>query len=1201
MKIKIVLFTVLCLLAVSFMASAQKTKRVPKKNKIAKHDGMLMAIMQEKELTKDPALGVVPHERILTARAVQQQKFAQQDLMRAVPGMQWEERGPNNVGGRTRGLIFDRSDVTNKKVWAAGVDGGVWRCNDITLAVPTWTKVDDFWGNMAVTTLAQDPSNNSVIYAGTGEGWFNVDAVRGLGIWKTSNGGTTWSQLASTATTPRFHFVQKIVVGGTGTVFACTRDSGLQRSTNGGVSWTRVLGTGLFTSVTQRAADVEIGANGNIYCTMGIFGSDGIYRSTNNGTSWTKIYTSTGTEGRIEIACAPSNQDTMYALIHSLTTNGIGKIMRTSNATAAIPTWTNLTLPNWCDQGSTTTDFTRQQAWYDLIAAVHPTNAATVYIGGVDIMRSTNSGASFTQMTRWSTFMCGTIPVIHADIHAITFAPGSGTRIIAGTDGGVYYTNDGGTTFAQKNNGYNVTQFYASAMHPTNANEFLAGAQDNGSQRFTAAGINATTMVTGGDGAFCHIDQTTPNTQITSYVFNNWFVSTTGGGGPWVQRFKNNNGQFINPSDYDNTADIMYSGNTAGSYFRWLTPATNGASTSVTVTAFSGGSITSVAISPTVANRVYFGLSNGRVVFVDNAHTASGTVAGTLIRTGTGSVSCVEVQTTNENHILVTYSNYGVTSVFETINLGGLWTAVEGNLPDMPVRWAMFDPRNSDWALLATELGVWSTDDLNGATTDWTPTNNNLANVRVDHFQFRASDRVISAATHGRGLFTAKLPADLFVKDMTGDVGIEPNPDPTSVYWNSQDIWVCKSGTTCLSHANPEFGQVNTVRVRVNNRGGLASAGGGNEVLKVYWAKASSGLSWPNPWTGVGALGCGTLPMGNLIGAQNIPVIAAGGSTIMNFSWSPPNFASYAGCFGADAAHFCLLARIETNTVSPFGMTFPETTNLWQNVKNNNNIAWRNVTIENVIPRMATGGVFVYRSGVLLEGSKFSDRPSNGVNLHFTVPEEEAQEDVFKFANMYIDLTPRLHEAWLANGAKGDDIEVVFDPETRMPLVHLLSAKAVIRDLPLRDDDQIQIVLQTEQFLPIDDGKGRTLHMGMHDDKDEPIGGETWLFNPPNLGDENPEQTDPKVKLRKQPITRSPITPALDVKVGVQERTLTVFTTNEALRNYELTDLSGNVLKKGTLSKSKKLDASGIPGGMYILNLYDNQRKLQSAKRVLIQ
>ncbi len=160
------------------------------------------------------------------------------------------------------------------------------------------------------------------------------------------------------------------------------------------------------------------------------------------------------------------------------------------------------------------------------------------------------------------------------------------------------------------------------------------------------------------------------------------------------------------------------------------------------------------------SNRVYFGLSNGSVVRVDNANTGT-SLTGTVIRTGAGSVSCIAIDPANEDHMLVTYSSYSVTSIYESLNAtqaSPTWTAVEGNLPDMPVRWAMFDPRNSDWALIATDLGVWSTDNLNGASTDWAPTNTSLANVRVDMLQYRSSDRTIAAATHGRGLFTAIVP-----------------------------------------------------------------------------------------------------------------------------------------------------------------------------------------------------------------------------------------------------------------------------------------------------------------------------------------------------------------------------------------------------------------------------------------------------------
>jgi hypothetical protein len=617
-------------------------------------------------------------------------------------------------------------------------------------------------GNLAISALAQDPSNFQNIYAGTGEGWYNLDAIQGLGIWKSTDGGATWAQLASTNIST-FGFVQKIVVTNTGVVLAATRSGGIQRSTDGGATWTKVLGSGTGGGITNRAADLEIAANGNIYASAGIFSVDGIYRSSDAGATWTKIYSSGADEYRIEIACAPSNLDKVYALIMDAdgpNQYGIKKVISTSNATAGSPTWTTLTNPNWCDQGSVSNDFTRGQAWYDLIAVVDPADENTLFAGGVDIMKTTNGGTSWSQSSRWSSFGGCSGTTIHADIHSIIYKPGSSSEILVGNDGGIFRSTDGGGSYTSRVTGYNVTQYYACAIHPSSTNYFLAGAQDNGTQKFTAAGVNTATTVTGGDGAFCHIDQTNGNLQITSYVYNNYYVSTNGGTS-FTQRFFGNTGSFINPTDYDDNADILYGGNDPGTFFRWNDAGTGGTNTdNVTVTNFAGAEVMHVTASPITANRVYFGLDNGSLVRVDNAHTGT-TIAGIIIKTGVGSVSSIAIDPVDENHMLVTYSNYGVTSIFESFNAtqaSPAWTSVEGNLPDMPVRWAMFDPRNSDWALLATELGVWSTADLDGGATDWDPTNTGLANVRVDMLQYRSSDRTIAAATHGRGLFTAVVP-----------------------------------------------------------------------------------------------------------------------------------------------------------------------------------------------------------------------------------------------------------------------------------------------------------------------------------------------------------------------------------------------------------------------------------------------------------
>ncbi|HKH60110.1 MAG TPA: T9SS type A sorting domain-containing protein [Flavitalea sp.] len=777
----------------SFLISCHK-----KHKKSAKYDNIQKLMEQEFERTKDPLLNVVPTDRLLEAIEVRDAKLNAvqtlsgiQSVNTAVSGITWQERGPGNVGGRTRALWFDLSDAANgyKKVWAGGVGGGLWYTNDITVASPVWNKVNDALENIAISCFVQSTTNPQIMYFGTGEGWENVDAVRGLGIWKTMDGGANWTRLTSTST---FYFIQDLLIDNNGHLYAALRSNdqgggsvGIQKSTDGGNTWTQVLDNSFAKS--SRGADLELAANGDIYASMGTVTSNGgIYRSifathtsnTGNSGTWTNITpNAAGTITdpnnfwqRIEIACAPSDANTVYALFmgHGSNYDNCESIQRYN---AASNSWTACTVPTIVDQGSGSV-FTRFQTFYNLIAAVDPNNANSLYIGGVDALRSKDGGSSWDQMTTWS--LAGAVGFtpnqnVHADHHAIQFAPGSSSRAIWGTDGGVYYTSNANIngagnkpTFTSKSSGYNVTQYYSVAMHPSNSNYFLAGAQDNGTHKFSSSGINNVSLASGGDGGLCHIDRDDPSIQISSYVLNNYYVSTDGGIN-FVARSKNDRGRFINPTDYDDAANILYCGDSAKSFFRWTNPAADGTAENVLVSAFGNSAVTHVAVSPSTVNRVYFGLANGSVVRVDNANSGT-SLTGTVVKTGTGWVSCIAVDPANEDHMLVTYSNYGaaMVNVFESTNAlaaSPVFTSVEGDLPDMPVRWAMFDPRNSDWALLATELGVWSTDNLNaGATTNWSPTNSGLANVRVDMLQYRTSDQTIVAATHGRGLFTAVLP-----------------------------------------------------------------------------------------------------------------------------------------------------------------------------------------------------------------------------------------------------------------------------------------------------------------------------------------------------------------------------------------------------------------------------------------------------------
>ncbi len=747
------------------------------KSKVPRKDRMDLAWEQEFELTKDPQLNEVPRERLLKAWQYQQSLLQQQSGLgkAAIPGVSWVERGPNNCGGRTRTLLVDKNDPTRKTVWAGAVAGGLWKTTDITQTAPNWTPFNDFFQNLAITHIDQAPNNGQIMYFCTGEGNNNLDAVRGLGVWKSNNGGNTWNQLSSTNNAD-FHFCQKIVSIGNGDTVLVLTKAGLYRSANGGNTFTRVLGSSISGAGGNIAYDLEVMRNGTMYVTMSSGTSNGgtMHKSFNAGVTWTTPLTlpSYFTKDEMEIAVADNDTNVIYSLVES--GGRIVRIIKSTNAGLSFDT--TATYPIDADPGvsqaANIRDFSRGQGWYDLSLAVDPNNVNVVVVGGVDLFKTSNGGSTWQQLSHW--YGGFGYQEVHADQHYVCFAPGNSNVCYFTNDGGMYVSTNftqSGPTITSKELNYNSTQFYACDIHPNaGSNQYLGGTQDNGSHALNSPNIGSSIEVTGGDGAFCHIDQDQPQFWFTSYVYTSYYRSSNGGTSfSSALNTSQNIGSFISPSDYDDTNNKMYLAGNNGFFVRWDNPQTGNSLIFDTVAAFNNGRVTHVKVSPNTNNRVYFGLNNGRIVRVDNAHILAG--VDTHINNGAGmpstSVSCIEVEQGNENHIVVTYSNYGVNSVWETKNGGTSWASIEGNLPDMPIRWALFNPNKNWQMMLATELGVWTTDSIRGTTTDWQPSNSGFANVRTDMLKMRAFDKQVVAATHGRGMYTSNVfmppAADFFV------------------------------------------------------------------------------------------------------------------------------------------------------------------------------------------------------------------------------------------------------------------------------------------------------------------------------------------------------------------------------------------------------------------------------------------------------
>ena len=688
-----------------------------------------------------------------------------------VDAFTWVERGPNTdvsgpsngntrannaiTSGRIDAILVDASDATGKTLFAGGRGGGLWKTNDITVSPANWTLVNDFLLNQSIAAICQDPTNLDIMYMATGESFGAGGAIRGNGVFKSIDHGLTWAQLLSTTS---YLYCTRILCDAAGNIYLGTNGNGLVRSTkaSGGAAWTNISPNG-----ATRIADLDLSSTGRLHVTVGIF-STNAYAFTDNPLTVTSATWSSPTSpypsvsARCEMAVSGN---TLYAL--------------PGNTAYQVPTIYKSTDggDNWiATGGQPATGWASGQAWYALTAVINPSNPNECIIGGLDQHKTTNGGASWTKISAW----VGTFgQYVHADSHQTLWYDG-GNKIVFACDGGIHFSADGGTTIRDRNAGLRLKQFYSIAMHPTNINYFLAGAQDNGTHQLNNPGLSGSVEVTGGDGAFVDIDQNEPQYQMGAYVYNNYRRSTNAGVSWSSVNFSNSIGQFINPFDYDDSANIMYCGYGASNFLRWENPQTGNTTTVVPVTSFNGGAATSMQASPYTPNTVFFGTSNGRVVKVADANSTLISEINITPAGMNGYVNSINVGASDQN-LVATVTNYNTNNVWVSNNGGTSWTAVDGNLPNLPVYWALYNPDDNTKLIIATETGVWQTDLLNGAATNWLP-DATFPTVRVTMLKYRALDRTIGASSYGRGVWSTNLPTLTCVP-----VGIITNPANTSV------------------------------------------------------------------------------------------------------------------------------------------------------------------------------------------------------------------------------------------------------------------------------------------------------------------------------------------------------------------------------------------------------------------------------------
>lgn len=737
---------------------------------------------QEWIATMNPALGR-PTPEVLLDEMIRQNEPALN--RRAMPGTSkttWTSRGPNNLAGRTRALAIDPIVSTGKKVWAGAVTGGLWYNDDITSASSQWKFASGLWSNLTVTCIAFDPNAPGTMYVGTGEGWGSTtSSSRGFGVFKSIDSGKTFTQLAATKT---YFFVNDIIVrseSGKSVVYCATdmqyvngawhgtTTGGLMKSTNGGVSFSNVMPKIPGYTISMIPADLELGSDNRLwigtrrnYAQTATDKGGGRVVYTDDGVNFTTAYSHTDKAGRVEIACAPSSSNTIYAVFES---NGkVDTLLKSLNKGI---TWTSMKKPKDADVGIPATDPSRGQAWYDLILAVSPKDSSDILFGAIDVFLSVNSGGSFVQVGKWSdnsglaNLSCS---YVHADQHNIVFLPGSNAFII-GNDGGVFYCQDllnnlaNQSVIYERNNGYIVTQFYWGDISQTKGkNLILAGAQDNGTHQLNTAGLTNKNMVSGGDGGYCFISPTNDNKQVVSYVYNQFFATSDN----WTNAAKliddPNTGKFINPAAWDDVNGYLISGKGKCTLYRNKLGTSSTLANTVTVsstTANGAPSAITSSVSTSGKGQLYVGTDVGKLYVT--ADIGASTPVWTDI-TGTinaGNISDI-FRLRRSDTLFVTLSNYGSSvNIYMSVDAGKTWVSRDGNIPDMPIWGILLNPRKLGEAIIATELGIYGTSNVFAASVVWTPYNDGMGAVKVANLRYRDADQTIMAATHGRGVFTS--------------------------------------------------------------------------------------------------------------------------------------------------------------------------------------------------------------------------------------------------------------------------------------------------------------------------------------------------------------------------------------------------------------------------------------------------------------
>ena len=715
-------------------------------------------------------------------------------------GGSWTQLGPvslpvNGTGqpnglGRVNAITFNPTNTS--VIWVGAPSGGLWKSSN---GGNTWTAMTDNMPTLGVSDILIDSSNTSIMYLGTGDR--DAGDARGKGVWKSTNGGASWF-ISNTGMWNKT--VGKMIMNPTNhNIILAATSGGIYRTTNAGANWSLVSTASNFKDIKFKPGNPNI-----VYAATG----KDFYRSTDGGVNFSQITNGLPTTGnRLVIGVSPANPNYVYALVGG-TSGLVGCYLSTNSGQSFV---TKSTSPNILGYSANGSD-NSSQSWYDLAIAVDPSNASIIYVGGVNIWKSTNGGSTWSIVAHWTG--SSSTPAVHADQHVFTFKPGT-SQLYIGCDGGIYYTTNGGTSWTDISSGLGIAQIYKLGQSHTNVNRVITGMQDNGTNIYL--GNNSWSTEIGGDGMNCIIDPTTTNYMYGALYYGDIRRSTNGGisfstiakngvngineSGAWVTPYtlqsKNPNTMFVG---YKN---VWRSSNVKSSGVSWTK-----------ISNFSNSYNLRVIENSMADTNVLYTGRNTTLYRSDNACTASPTWTTMTV---SGVLHDIETHPTNPNIVYIAASK----NVFKSTNKGGSYTSITNNLPNVNVNCIVFDTTKTEALYVGTDVGVFYWESGMSGWVNFSsglPASAEITDLEI--FYGSGNSSKIRASSYGRGLWSS-------------DLYSPPNAPPIADF-GASTFNVCTGGTTQLvdsSTNNPSSWQWTITPSTISFVGGT-SAASQNPIVK---------------------------------------------------------------------------------------------------------------------------------------------------------------------------------------------------------------------------------------------------------------------------------------------------------------------------------------------------------------------------------